>query len=312
MIGWGACYGLQGSGDFKTPMYAMLIATGVNLILDPILILGWGPFPRLGINGAALATITAQFTGFFIIIKRVFHKDSPVKFSILSGEKPDLQLLRRLFKIGLPAGIQTLILFVCILILMNKVSQLGDSKIAAITVAIRCLILIGIPAMALSEAVTTITGQAIGARKYLRSILTTHSAFIIGLISTAILSILGLVFSETIIGFFADFENKTDSVEVMHNGVVALRYIIGVVMLWLPILIYGGAFKGAGDTWPPMMVGFLRAGLILILPSLVIHPSPYHNIFIATLISFGIESAILYVWFVRRLWIGFIRKRIGG
>jgi len=119
---------------------------------------------------------------------------------------------------------------------------------------------------------------------------------------------LGLLVSKEVIGFFSSFENKKDAAEVMKYGMVALRYVIAMVFLWLPVLIYGGAFKGAGDTVPPMIVGFLRLALILILPGLAILAIPFENILLATLIAFGIEGFLIYFWYTRRLWVGLFRR----
>ncbi len=311
MLGWIISYGFQGVGDSKTPMLSMILATCLNLILDPVLILGWGIIPPMGIQGAAIATVIAQIAGFLFVFIRLIGKKSPIHINFAHLVHWDFSIARKILKIGMPAGIQTFILFMSVIFLLNLVADQGNSEVAAVTIVVRFLMLIGIPALALADVVTSLVGQAFGARKYIHSVLIAHTAFIGGLIATLFMAAAGLIFEKSIIGFFAGFDNPADAADVMHHGIIALRYIIIMVFLWLPVLIYGGAFKGAGDTVPPMIVGFLRLALIIILPLQVFVSDPFANVLTATLIAFGIEGISMYIWYTRRLWTGLLHNQRG-
>lgn len=303
LIAWGAGYTFQGGGDFKTPMYSALLGTVINLVLDPILILGWGPIPSLGIAGAAWATSIAQMSAcVFVIARLLFYSKAPVKLNLAAGKGLDFAIGRKMFKIGWPVGVHSFILFLSLLILMNMVAELGNSEVAAISVVVRLLMLIGIPALALGEVVTAMVGQTLGANAYKRSISITNTAFVIGIITTAVLGVLAALFSKESIQFFASFENQKDSQEVFRYGVIALSYIVGIVFFWMSVLIFGGAFKGSGNTQPPMVVGFIRLVMILVVPFFGILEDPFRNILLSMTIAFGLEGILVYVWYRRGGW----------
>lgn len=157
--------GLRGSGDAATPLRFMILATVLDVALNPVLILGLGPAPALGIAGSAWATVIATTIGFFAMLAWIYAKDLPLRLrgSELAWLNPRWEETRYLLSRGLPMGAQMLVISGAGVIIIGLVNREGLVTAAAYGALLQIWNYIGMPAMAIGGAVSAMVAQHIGA-----------------------------------------------------------------------------------------------------------------------------------------------------
>ncbi|MDZ4199012.1 MAG: MATE family efflux transporter, partial [Kiritimatiellia bacterium] len=238
---------LQGAGDTVTPMRTMLTANLINLILDPLLIFGIGPLPSLGVQGAALATVIAQFLACSISLRKLHHPDTPYRIR-LSDWRPNGALCRRILRIGLPGTGQMLSRSLMNAVMMSLVAGFGTIAVAAYGTGMRFHMILLMPAFALANAAATMVGQNLGAGKPERA---AHAAWIAtGLYAALVFLSSAIVFiwASELIGLFSE------DAAVIAVGCAYLRMVSPFYIFAAPGIILGRALNGAGDTLMPMII----------------------------------------------------------
>lgn len=234
---------MRGVGDSKTPLYLLIVASFLNILLDLLFVMVF----KWGIAGAAWATVIAQ--GFSFIIGLVILA---VKKSILKIRFTSMQFSRSLFtkslEIGIPTGIQQMAVATGMMALSRIVNGFGTGAIAAFTAAGRIDSFAIMPSMNFGLALSTFTGQNIGAGKVDRVNKGVTATFIMSIVVSLLTTIVILAFSRDLIGLF----NKDP--EVIDIGseylfIVGLFYVVFSIMF-----IYSGVLRGAGDTFIPMLI----------------------------------------------------------
>lgn len=159
---------LRGSGDAKTPFYFLLLSAVLDIVLNPLLIQGMGPFPKMGIAGSAVATFVAQLISFVLLIVYLYQKKYFLRIT-----KKDIPLLRinwmiirTLIQKGLPMGLNMVVVSLSNLILIHLVNSYGSESTAAFGVAMQISSYVQMPAIAIGGAVTSMAAQNIGAGKW--------------------------------------------------------------------------------------------------------------------------------------------------
>ncbi|MFA6449152.1 MAG: MATE family efflux transporter [bacterium] len=257
---------LRGAGDMRSPMIIMFFTTVLNMILDPFLIYGLGPFPKLGVAGAGIATLISTFAGagylIFITItgRALLHVPFDIKY------RPDWRNISEMLKIGIPAGIQLAFLSFSVMLIMKAVSAYGMGPVAALGTSWKLLQFATIPVMGLGAAVATLVGQNLGAGKPERAMRATSLGITAGIIIAALPAAVLAAFPDFFMGFFT---KSKDVISVSHD---ILRVLSAHQLFVGTIMIYNSAFAGAGDNTPPMISAMLRAvimvGLAYSLPPL--------------------------------------------
>jgi putative MATE family efflux protein len=238
----------RASGDTKTPMRVVMAAIGLNIILDPFLIFGWGPFPRWGTDGAALATFLGQGLGallYFILIKK-----GKLRFKIDLKPKVnfDFSIIKRIVRIGLPTSISGII-FSIVYVFINKITALfGTESIAALGIGNRLESVSYLTCFGFSIAAATLVGQNLGAKKPERAAQSAWRTVWIVSGITGIISLIFLSFPKTISSFFIS-DPKVIEISIDYLRILALSQIF----MGLEIVLEG-TFSGAGNTIPPMVV----------------------------------------------------------
>lgn len=245
----------NGSGNSTTPFLVNAIGLGLNVILDPVLILGLGPFPKMGIKGAALATIIAQFIASFIFIR--ISKEKLNLFSNLNiFQIPDKYYIKKIFKLGLPASLQNGIFAIIAMVIAKIIAQWGPTPIAVQKVGSQIESISWMTAGGFSTALSAFVGQNYGAKEWDRI----HEGYKKGMILVGSIGIFAtclLIFGARPI--FRLFIPNDE--EAIREGIIYLR-ILGVSQFFMTIEIAtGGAFNGLGRTVPPSVVGILFNGL---------------------------------------------------
>ncbi len=154
----------RGAGDASLAMRTLWIANGINIILDPCLINGWGPFPRLGVFGASVATTTGRSIGVFFQLWQLYSGKHRVVVRP-RHVRVNLPVLWKLLRVSITGILQFLVVTCSYLGLVRIVSFFGSTAIAGYTIAFRMIIFTILPAWGLSNAAATLVGQNLGARK---------------------------------------------------------------------------------------------------------------------------------------------------
>jgi len=184
--------GLRGTGDALTPLWFMIVAVLLDAGLNPVLILGLGPAPRLGIAGSATATVIANYGALIGLLAYIYRRDLPLR---LRGRElrylmPDPAILTTIVKKGLPMGLQMIVVSSSALATIGLVNREGIDTTAAFGVAMQLWTYVQMPAMALAAAASAMAAQNIGAGKWDRVSAITRSGVVHNLVITGLLVVL--------------------------------------------------------------------------------------------------------------------------
>jgi len=237
----------RGAGDAAIAMRLLWVSNIINLILDPCLIFGWGPFPRLGVTGAALATFTGRGIGVAYQFYRLLRGTERIR--VLRRQiRLNIGVLARLIRLSLMGIFQFIIAQTSWIGMVRIVSLFGAAAVAGYTIAIRIVIFIILPSWGLSNAAATLVGQNLGAKHPERA---ETSVWRTGLYNMLFLGSIGIVFTlfaRPIVSLFVDdpavIPLAASCLRIVSFGNIGYAY--GMVMLQ--------AFNGAGDTVTPTIL----------------------------------------------------------
>lgn len=239
----------RSSGDAAISMRVIWFANLINIVLDPLLIFGIGPFPELGLKGAAIATSIGRGLGVIYQFYLLFSGRFRIKLSLESIKfKPEVML--ELFKISGGGIMQNLIATSSWVLLVRIIAELGADAIAGYTIAIRIILFSLLPAWGLSNAAATLVGQNLGAKQPDRA---EKSVWITGYANMIFMGIVGIIMA-IFPGFFIRLFINDPA--VVENGILALRIIsYGFLFYALGMVLIQG-FNGSGDTITPTKMNF--------------------------------------------------------
>jgi putative MATE family efflux protein len=237
----------RGAGDAAIAMRSLWIANLCNLLLDPVLIFGIGPFPRLGVTGAALATTLGRGIGVLYQFRRLAGagKRFTIERSHLRLDPPLAGTLLRLSGTGI---FQILISTTSWIGLVRVVSLFGSRALAGYTVGIRLIIFAILPSWGMANAAATMVGQALGARKPERAETAVWRAGFYNLCFLGSLGVLFLLLAPLLVRAF------TRDPEVAGYATACLRIVSAGFPLYAYGMVLTSAFNGAGDTWTPTLI----------------------------------------------------------
>jgi putative MATE family efflux protein len=242
---------LTAAGDAFTPLRVHLLAVAANVILDPLLIFGIGPFPRLGVAGAAIATVASQILG-AILSLRILAKGRYGMRLRLAAMRPRAAAFRLFMRIGLPASVGQGLSALGFTVLQGAVNGFGTSAIAAFGVGNRIVGLFDMPAQGIAGAATALVGQALGAgdraaaRRIVRVALIACVAFL------APPLVLSFLYGSDLVRFFVA------DPEAMRLGDIMFKIVSPSVLLFGLYYVVTGAFQGAGATRIVMVLAIVR------------------------------------------------------
>lgn len=245
---------MRGYGDTKTPMYVMFVSVAVNIVLDPFLIFGWGPFPHLGIEGAAIATIIARGVGTALGLYLIFFTGyGPA--ATLGHLRPDLGYIEDIVRLGIPSSVEQSAAAFAMITLVAIVVTFAPPVVAAYGLGNRIISLIFLPAMGLGRATDAMVGQNLGAGLTERAQRATYLAASVSAGILLIVAIIAAAIPEPIVSVFLG--DVPDAQATIDHGSDYLRIrsiefaFIGVFQVVL------GAFRGAGNTKTAMAFSIL-------------------------------------------------------
>lgn len=283
----------NGTGDSKTPFYINSVGLIINTLLDPILIFGLGPIPKMGVEGAAIASVFAQMVVTIIFIFYFTSNKNPLNnFNLFN--LPSFKVLKKIFKFGSPIAIYSSLFTIFAIFIAKIIAKWGPIPIAVQKIGIQIEAISYMTASGFSTALSAFVGQNFGAEKWNRI----WKGFFISLGS---MSIFGIIISLLLIlmprQIFMIFIKEEETVRL---GVVYLR-ILGISQLFMcwEIMVLG-AFNGIGKTIPPSFIGIIFTGLRL--PSALILSSTallgLNGVWWSISISSILTGVILVIWFI--------------
>jgi putative MATE family efflux protein len=288
----------RAAGDTKTPMLVIGGSLALNILLDPLLIFGVGPFPRMETDGAALASIISQGVGTVLFIMLIVRGKLGFRFSLLPKPDLDLFMVWRILRIGIPAS-SAWILFSVVYLFINKIVALfGTEAIAALGIGNRMESLSFHACMGFSIAAATLVGQNLGAEKPERSSLAAWQSAGFAVLITGFVSIMFFVFPKQIASFFIS------DPEVIEIGIGYLR-ILALSQTFMALeIVFEGSFGGAGNTVPPMMVSI--AGSLARIPLAYLMAVHWgigiNGVWWAITFTSIVKGIVLAYWFSRGRW----------
>jgi putative MATE family efflux protein len=241
----------RGAGDSTTPFWFMALAIVIDITLNPLLIRGIGPFPKLGIAGSAVSTLIGQSVSLTALLVWLYRKKSVImlRAADLHLLKPDMDIMRALVTRGLPMGIQMLVMSGAAVVMISLVNRYGSLTSAAYSISSIIWSYLQMPTMAVGAAVSAMAAQNVGAGKWDRVAAVARSGVISGLIITGAIALVLYVFNDQVLGILLP----------SHSAAIPLARHINKTVLWGFVLFsitfsLSGVVRSTGAVWWPLII----------------------------------------------------------
>lgn len=236
----------RGAGDASVAMRSLWVANAVNLVLDPCLIFGLGPFPEMGITGAAIGTTVGRGVG---VAYQCYQLWRGGRVSVTQQQvRLDVAVMTRLVRVSIGGIVQFLIATASWLALVRLLTPFGSAALAGYTIALRIIVVAILPSWGMSNAAATLVGQNLGAGKPERA---ERAVWLTGLYNMGFLCLVAVVFivwAEPLVAFF------TSDPAVRALGAECLRIVSYGYAFYAWGMVMVQAFNGAGDTTTPTWI----------------------------------------------------------
>ncbi len=288
----------RGAGDAAIAMRVLWLANVINILLGPCLIFGLGPFPELGVTGAAVATTIGRGTGAVYAFSRLMREGARVRLEPRHF-RLEPQIMMKLVRLSASGTFQVFIGMASWIGLIRILSSFGSQALAGYTIGIRVIIFALLPSWGMSNAAATMVGQALGAGKPDRAERAVWKAGFYNLCFLGLLGLAFVVFARQIIGFFT-----TDPV-VMQYGIDCLRVIACGFLFYAYGMVITQSFNGAGDTWTPTVINLFVFWLweipLAYLLAITFDFGP-HGVFLAIAVAFSTLAVVSAAVFRKGKW----------
>lgn len=243
---------VRATGDTKTPVKITLLTVLINIVLDPLLIFGWGPFPELGVAGAALATVMANTTGSIIGLYLLFTGRVALRLSP-SSLRPDFKFYGKLFRVGLPSSIGQSANSFGFVVLTRIIMGFGDVTYAAYVITTRLVNFLTSIARGISMAMGTMVAQNVGAGKFERAKRIAERTMLVNFtIATLAILIIGIFRVPIFKVFLNDPKVIAESKIVLEYFLISVPFFNGI------FIVVNRTFSSAGHTKKSMLLGIIR------------------------------------------------------
>jgi MATE family, multidrug efflux pump len=288
----------RGAGDAAIAMRVLWLANAINIILGPCFIFGLGPFPELGVTGAAVATTIGRSTGVLYALSRLIRSGG--RFDIRSHHlKLEPAIMARLIRLSGTATFQVFIGMASWIGLIRTISSFGSDAVAGYTIGIRVIVFALLPSWGMANAAATMVGQALGAGKPDRAEQAVWRAGFYNMICLGIVGLLFVLFARRIVGLFTSDPN------IVPYGVDCLRIVAYGFLFYAWGMVITQSFNGAGDTWTPTIINLFVFWLwelpLAYVLAIVFGIGP-RGVFLAIMIAFSMLAIVSAVVFRRGKW----------
>ena len=288
----------RGAGDAQLSMRTLWLANAINIVLGPCLIFGLGPFPRLGVTGAAIATTIGRTTGVLFGMSQFFRRSGRVHIH-RRHLTVDPGLMAKLLRLSGSGMFQVLIGTASWIGLVRILAGFGSTALAGYTIAIRIVLFALLPSWGMGNAAATMVGQALGARKPDRAEQAVWRAAFYNLCFLGVVGVIFVFGARSIVHLF------TTDPAVAEYASTGLRVIAIGFVLYAYGMVLSQSFNGAGDTWTPTWLGFFSFWLFEIplayLLAVHLKLGPL-GVFVAIPVAFSAYAIAALVMFRRGKW----------
>ena len=288
----------RSAGDAAIAMRVLWLANAINIVLAPTLVFGWGPFPRMGIVGAAVATTIGRSTGVLFALSRLFRQGSRI-----TVRRPhfafDPALIARVVKLSSAVTFQVFIGMASWVGLVRILATFGSDALAGYTIGMRVVIFALLPSFGLSNAAATMVGQALGARKPDRAEAAVWTAGKYSAVFLGVTGLLFVIFAPAVVGFF------TPDPGVAHYGTATLRTVACGFLFYAYGMTITQSFNGAGDTRTPTIINLgVFWAFELPLAWILAHTFGFgpEGVFLAATLAFSLLAVVSALLFRRGRW----------
>ncbi|MEO2053398.1 MAG: MATE family efflux transporter [Allomuricauda sp.] len=288
----------RGAGNASIAMWALVLSNGLNIILDPMFIFGFGPIPEYGVMGAAIATNIGRGSAVIFQLGILFFGWGKIKL-VLQDLVINLKVMVNLIKVSLGGIAQFLIGTSSWIFLMRIMSEFGSEVLAGYTIAIRVMMFTLMPSWGMSNAAATLVGQNLGAKQPDRAEISVWKTGKYNAIFMGIVSLVYLIFAKSIITWF----NATP--EVVKSGALCLQVIAAGYIFYAYGMVVSQAFNGAGDTRTPTkinLISFWLFQLPLAYTAAIVLEWGAVGVFVAITLAEVVLAIIAMVWFKKGNW----------
>jgi putative MATE family efflux protein len=288
----------RGAGDAAIAMRVLRFANAINIVLGPCLIFGIGPFPELGVTGAAVGTTIGRGSGVLYQLFHLTRRDGRLQIR-RSHLRFDLHVMRSILRISGTATFQNFVGTASWMGLVRILTGFGSAAVAGNTIGIRIILFALLPSFGVSNAAATLVGQNLGAKKPERA---EAAAWKAGLYNTICLGTVGaifLLFAPQLIRLF------TTDPEVARYGIQCLRIVSAGFLFYGYAMVLTASFNGAGDTRTPTLINLVCMWLWEIpLAWALAHPLGFGptGVFIAVSVAFSTMAFVSAWLFSKGLW----------
>jgi putative MATE family efflux protein len=240
----------RGVGDSRTPFYFAVMQVVLDIIFNPLLIIGVGPFPRLGIAGSAASTLISQSVTLVVMLAYLYHKRSllvvrPSQWRLLL---PDLGIVRALVFKGMPMGIQMIVVSLAAVTMMRFINEYGTQTAAAYGAAMQLWSYVQMPAMAIGAAISSMAAQNVGAQRMDRVEKVAWIGAGYALISTAIPIAIILLADRWVLQAFLPASSPSLPI-AQHINLVTIWAFAAFAVAFA----FSGVVRATGAVWPPLL-----------------------------------------------------------
>ncbi|WP_276273689.1 MATE family efflux transporter [Haloarcula litorea] len=307
---------MRGAGDTVTPMLVMFGTVVVNILLDPFLIFGWGPFPELGVVGAAVATIFSRGLAFAVGVAIMLRGDRGIQVNP-RDMVPDLSYFRKLLRLGVPASLEGTGRALSVNAMLFIVGGFSVTVVAAFGVGIRIFSLVFMPAIAMDRGVETMTGQNLGAGRPDRAATANHFAARFSFVVLTVLGAITIFAAPSVVSVFSD------DPAVVEMGAEFLQWVAPTFGFIGIVRSYSGGFRGSGKTMTAAALAVTMLGVIRLpvawvasrpvdvpawfgptLVDLFAQSLAEQGIWLGFAVSNVLAAGIAAAWFLRGTWRG--------
>ncbi|MBQ18812.1 MAG: MATE family efflux transporter [Planctomycetaceae bacterium] len=292
-----------GRGKTAVVMWINVVAALLNTGLDYVLIFGWGPLPGWGITGAAVATVSAQATAVVLYIAVLLGPGLRNRFGILVHWRFDPELFRRFLRYGLPNGTMFLADVAGFTVFLLLLGTLGTEQLAATNLAFNINSMAFVPMLGMGTAVMTLVGRRVGEGQPELAVRTTWTAFGLASVYMLFCASMFLFAADLILMPYAAQADPVQFALVRKHVVMLLRFIAVYAFFDAMIIVFSSAVRGAGDTRFALVLTFVAAWVVMVLPTWIAIRSDRLTLYVGWTACTG---------FIVVMGLGFLWRFVGG
>jgi putative MATE family efflux protein len=289
---------MRGVGDTMTPLLALLISTAVSCLLTPALIRGWGGLPQLGVTSGAVASLVSFIAALLFLVIHMRRRNHPLApdAELLADLRINPRLLRLVLRLGLPTGVQMIVISLSEIVVLSLVNGFGSDAVAAFGAVTNVVNYVQFPALSIGIASSILGAQAIGAGRTERLGEIAKTGLMLNVVVTGALVVAGYLFSRPLIGLF-----------ITSGPVIELAQSLLHVMLWSILAfgfstVLGGVMRSSGSVLVPTAISIFCIALVELPAAWMLrHPFGIHGVWMAYPIAF-VSMLALQSAYYRLVW----------